>query len=130
MKFLATHAESTGKVGVVGFCWGGGMVNRLAAAGTTLNAGVSYYGSQLPAADVPKISCPLMLHYASLDQRINAGIAAYEAALKENKKPYELFMYDGADHAFNNNTNAARYNKEAADLAWKRTVAFFTKYLK
>ena len=79
---------------------------------------------------MPKIRGPLMLHYASLDQRINVGIAAYEAALKENKKPYELFMYDGADHAFNNNTNAARYNKEAADLAWKRTVAFFTEYLK
>jgi carboxymethylenebutenolidase len=130
VKFLATHAESTGKVGVVGFCWGGGMVNRLAAAGTTLNAGVSYYGSQLAAADVPKISCPLMLHYASLDQRINAGIPDYEAALKANKKPYELFMYEGANHAFNNDTNAARYSKEAADLAWKRTVEFFRKYLK
>ena len=130
VKFIVTHAESTGKVGVVGFCWGGGMVNRLAAAGTTLNAGVAYYGAQLPAAEVPKISCPLMLHYGSLDTRINAGIAAYEVALKENKKPYELFMYDGADHAFNNNTNPARYNKGAADLAWKRTIEFFNKYLK
>jgi carboxymethylenebutenolidase len=130
VKFLATHAESTGKVGVVGFCWGGGMVNRLAAAGTTLNAGVAYYGSQLPAAEVPKISCPLMLHYGSLDTRINAGIPDYEAALKEQKKTYELFMYEGANHAFNNNTNATRYSKEAADLAWKRTVEFFKKYLK
>jgi len=129
VKFLATHAESTGKVGVVGFCWGGGMVNRLAAAGTTLNAGVAYYGSQLPAADVPKISCPLMLHYASEDARINAGIPAYEAALKEHKKTYELFMYEGAGHAFNNNTGA-RYHKEAAELAWKRTLEFFNKYLK
>jgi carboxymethylenebutenolidase len=130
VKFIATHAESTGKVGVVGFCWGGGMVNRLAAAGTTMNAGVSYYGAQLPAAEVPKISCPLMLHYGSLDTRIDAGIAAYEAALKENKKTYEIFMYEGADHAFNNDTNAARYNKAAADLAWKRTVEFFKTYLK
>jgi carboxymethylenebutenolidase len=130
VKFLATHAESTGKVGVVGFCWGGGMVNRLAAAGTTLNAGVSYYGSQLPVAEVPKISCPLMLHYGSLDTRINAGIPDYEAALKEHKKTYELFMYEGANHAFNNNTNATRYSKDAADLAWKRTVEFFKKYLK
>jgi carboxymethylenebutenolidase len=129
VAFLAAHAESTGKVGVVGFCWGGGMVNRLAAAGTSLKAGVSYYGAQLPAADVPKISCPLLLHYASLDTRINAGIADYEAALKANKKVYELFMYEGANHAFNNNTNAARYNKEAADLAWGRTVGFFKKYL-
>ena len=129
VKFLATHAESTGKVGVVGFCWGGGMVNRLAAAGTTLNAGVAYYGSQLPAADVPKISCPLMLHYASEDARINAGIPAYEAALKEHKKTYELFMYEGAGHAFNNNTGT-RYHKEAAELAWKRTLEFFNKYLK
>lgn len=129
VKFLATHAESSGKVGVVGFCWGGGMVNQLAAAGTTLNAGVSYYGRTLPAADVPKITAPLLLHYASLDERINAGMAEYEAALKANKKPYQLHMYEGANHAFNNDTNAARYNKEAAALAWGRTIAFFKKYL-
>jgi carboxymethylenebutenolidase len=130
VTFLASHAESTGKVGVVGFCWGGGMVNRLAAAGTAaLAAGVAYYGSQLPAAEVPNISCPLMLHYASLDERIDAGIPDYEAALKANKKTYELFMYAGANHAFNNNTNAARYNKEAADLAWERTLAFFKEQL-
>jgi carboxymethylenebutenolidase len=129
VKFLAAHAESTGKVGVVGFCWGGGMVNRLAAAGTTLAAGVAYYGAQLPAAEVPNISCPLLLHYASLDERINAGIPGYEAALKANKKTYELYMYEGANHAFNNNTNAARYNKQAADLAWGRTMGFLKKYL-
>ena len=129
VKFLATHAESTGKVGVVGFCWGGGMVNQLAAAGTTLNAGVSYYGRTLPAADVPKITAPILLHYASLDERINAGMAEYEAALKANKKPYQLHMYEGANHAFNNDTNAARYNKEEAALAWGRTIAFFKKYL-
>jgi carboxymethylenebutenolidase len=129
VKFLAAHAESTGKVGAVGFCWGGGIVNRLAAAGTSLAAGVAYYGAQIPAAEVPNISCPLLLHYASLDQRIDAGIPEFEAALKVNKKTYEIFMYEGANHAFNNNTNAARYDKAAADLAWGRTVAFLRKYL-
>lgn len=130
VPFLARHAESTGKVGVVGFCWGGGMVNQVAAAaGTSLNAGVAYYGMQVPAADVPKISAPLLLHYASIDERINAGIANYEAALKANNKTYEKYMYEGANHAFNNDTNAARYNKEAATLAWGRTIAFFKKHL-
>jgi carboxymethylenebutenolidase len=129
VALLARHAESTGKVGVVGFCWGGGMVNQLAAAGTSLNAGVAYYGAQIPAADVPRISAPLLLHYGSLDERIDAGIAAYEAALKANKKTYEIFMYEGANHAFNNDTNAERYNKAAATLAWGRTIAFFKKYL-
>ncbi len=129
VPFLASHPESTGKIGVVGFCWGGGMVNRLAAAGTSLNACVSYYGRQLPTDEVPKISAPLLLHYAGLDQRINAGIADYEAALKANNKTYEIYMYEGANHAFNNDTNAARYNREAADLAWNRTVNFLKKYL-
>ncbi|MBZ5498624.1 MAG: dienelactone hydrolase family protein [Acidobacteriia bacterium] len=129
VPFLARHAESTGKVGAVGFCWGGGMANRLAAAGTSLNASVPYYGAQLPAAEVPKITAPLLLQYASLDQRINAGIADYEAALKTNKKVYELNMYEGANHAFNNDTNAGSYNKAAATLAWSRTIAFLKKYL-
>jgi carboxymethylenebutenolidase len=129
VPFLAKHPESTGKVGVVGFCWGGGMVNRLAAAGTSLNAGVAYYGAQIPASEVPKITAPLLLHYASLDERIDAGIAAYEAALKANHKTYEIYMYEGANHAFNNDTNTARYNKEAATLAWGRTIGFFKKYL-
>lgn len=129
VPFLARHRQSTGKVGVVGFCWGGGMANRLAAAGTSLNAAVPYYGAQLPAADVPRISAPLLLHYAALDERINAGIPAFEAALKANNKPYELFMYEGAQHAFNNDSNPARYNKAAADLAWGRTVAFLKKHL-
>ena len=129
VPILANHPESTGKIGVVGFCWGGGMVNRLAAAGTSLNACVSYYGRQLPTDEVPKISAPLLLHYAGLDQRINAGIADYEAALKASNKTYEIYMYEGANHAFNNDTNAARYNREAADLAWNRTVNFLKKYL-
>ena len=129
VRFLAAHPESTGKVGAVGFCWGGGMVNRLAAAGTALAAGVAYYGMQVPAAEVPKISCPLLLHYAGLDQRIDAGIPDFKAALDANRKTYELFMYEGANHAFNNDTNAARYDKAAADMAWGRTVAFLRKYL-
>jgi carboxymethylenebutenolidase len=129
VPFLAGHPESTGKVGAVGFCWGGGYANQLAAAGTSLKASVPYYGRQLPADQVPKITAALCLHYASLDRRINAGIAEYEAALKANNKTYELYMYEGANHAFNNDTSAARYNKEAADLAWSRTVAFLKKHL-
>jgi len=130
IPFLARHAGSTGKVGVVGFCWGGGMVNRIAvASGSSLGAGVSYYGPQPPAADVPKIQAPLMLHYGATDQRINAGIEAYEAALKANSKTYEKFIYEGAGHAFNNDTRDTSYNKEAATLAWSRTVAFFKKNL-
>jgi carboxymethylenebutenolidase len=124
VAFLAGHPMSNGKVGAIGFCWGGGAVNELAAAGSPLMVGVAYYGRQLDAARVKDITAPLMLHYASLDERINAGIAAYETALKAAGKPYELHMYEGANHAFNNDTNAARYNKEASDLAWSRTVAF------
>jgi carboxymethylenebutenolidase len=129
VPFLAGHPECTGKVGAVGFCWGGGYANRLAAAGTSLNASVPYYGSQLPAAEVPKITAPLCLHYAGLDERINAGIADYEAALKANNKPYEIYIYEGANHAFNNDTNEARYDKAAADLAWTRTLDFFRRHL-
>jgi carboxymethylenebutenolidase len=125
---LMKHDATNGKVGAMGFCWGGGQVNALAVADPLLAAGVAYYGRQAPAADVPKITAPLMLHYASLDERINAGIAEYEAALKAAGRAYELHMYDGANHAFNNDTNAARYNKEAADLAWGRTVAFLKKH--
>jgi carboxymethylenebutenolidase len=125
---LRAHPQSTGKAGAMGFCWGGGQVNALAVADPGLAAGVAFYGRQAPAADVPKITAPLMLHYASLDERINAGIAEYEAALKAAGKSYELHMYDGANHAFNNDTNAARYNKAAADLAWGRTVAFLKKH--
>jgi carboxymethylenebutenolidase len=129
VRFLASHPESTGKVGVVGFCWGGGMVNRLAAAGTSLNAAVAYYGAQLAAAEVPKITAPMLFHYGSLDQRINAGIADYEAALKANDKVYETYMYEGANHAFNNDSNPARFHEEAAEKAWARTIAFYRKYL-
>jgi carboxymethylenebutenolidase len=129
VPFLAAHAEGTGKVGAVGFCWGGGMVNELAARSPELNAGVAYYGRQVDAARVPAIKAPLLLHYAENDERINAGIADYEAALKANSKTYEIYMYPGAQHAFNNDTNEARYNKEAAELAWGRTIEFFKKNL-
>ncbi len=122
--FLAGHQKTNGKVGAIGFCWGGGMVNRMAVASPALGAGVAYYGSQAPADQVPSIKAPLMLHYASLDDRINAGIDAYKAALDANGKTYELHMYEGVNHAFNNDTSAARYDKAAADLAWSRTVEF------
>ncbi len=128
LKALIAHAQGTGKAGAMGFCWGGGAVNALAVAEPALAAGVAYYGRQAAAADVPKITAPLMLHYASLDERINAGIGEFEAALKAANKSYELHMYEGANHAFNNDSNAARYNKEAADLAWGRTVAFLKKH--
>ncbi len=129
VPFLARNAECTGKVGAVGFSWGGGMVNRLMAAGSSLNAGVAYNGAQIPAADVPKISAPLLLHYAGNDARIDAGIPAFEAALKANGKVCEIYIYEGAGHGFNNDTGGQRYNKEAAQLAWGRTIAFFKKYL-
>lgn len=127
--FLAGHEKTNGKVGAIGFCWGGGMVNRMAVASPELGAGVAYYGSQAPADQVPAIQAPLMLHYAGLDERINAGIDAYRAALDANGKTYELHMYEGVNHAFNNDTSSARYDKAAADLAWSRTIEFLKKNL-
>ncbi len=129
VAFLKAHEAANGKVGAMGFCWGGGQVNSLAVASADLNGGVAYYGRQADAADVPKITAPLLLHYGGLDERINAGIPAYEAALKAAGKAYEVHIYEGANHAFNNDTSEARYNKAAADLAWGRTVAFFRKNL-
>jgi carboxymethylenebutenolidase len=129
VPFAHKHAESTGKVGAVGFCYGGGVVNQMATDSPDLAAAVAYYGVQPPAAKVPGIKAALLLHYAGNDDRVNAGIAAYESALKANNKKYTLFMYPGAQHAFNNDTGAARYNKAAADLAWQRTLAFFKETL-
>jgi carboxymethylenebutenolidase len=126
---LSSYKGVNGKVGALGFCWGGGFVNALAVADPKLNAGVAYYGMQPNAADTAKIRAPLMLHYAGLDTRTNAGIPAFEAALKANNKTYEIYVYEGANHAFNNDTNAARYEKAAADLAWGRSMAFLKKYL-
>jgi len=129
VAYLKGRPDTNGKVGAVGFCWGGGAVNNLAVNAPDLNAGVAYYGGQPKAEDVPKIQAALMLHYAGLDERINAGIPAYEAALKQAGKTYEIHVYEGANHAFNNDTNAARYDKEAAGLAWSRTVGFLKKHL-
>ena len=129
-KWLKARSDSTHKLGAVGFCFGGGIVNQLAVRlGPDLNAGVAFYGRQAAAEDVPKISAPLMLHYAGNDQRINEGIAAYEAALKANHKVYQLYMYDGKQHGFHNDTTP-RYDEEAAKLAWSRTLEFFNKYLR
>jgi carboxymethylenebutenolidase len=130
VAFLRGHADGNGKVGAVGFCWGGGLVNQLAVNDPTLNAAVAYYGRQPDAADVPKIKAPLLLHYAGLDTRIDEGIPAYKAALDKAGASYQIFMYEGANHAFNNDTSAERYNAEAAKLAWDRTLAFFTEKLK
>ncbi|MCG5475885.1 dienelactone hydrolase family protein [Sinorhizobium fredii] len=124
VTFLHGHAQSTGNVGAIGFCWGGGMVNRLAVNSPDLKAGVAYYGSQPKAEDVPKIKAAMLLHYAGLDERINAGIDAYRKALTENGKDATIYVYDGVNHAFNNDTSAARYDKAAAELAWGRTIEF------
>ncbi|MGQ0674503.1 MAG: dienelactone hydrolase family protein [Rhodospirillales bacterium] len=129
VPYLAGRPDSTGAVGAIGFCWGGGMVNQLATASPDLKAGVAYYGRQVDAARTAKIKAALLLHYASNDPGINAGIEAYEAALKAAGVRYEKHMYEGAQHAFNNDTNAARYDKNTADMAWGRTVAFLKKHL-
>lgn len=130
VQYLKTHPKSTGKVGITGFCWGGAMTNQVAVNSPDVIAAVPYYGSQPTAEDVPKIKAALLMHYAELDNRINKGIAGFEEALKKAGKEYKMYMYKGAKHAFNNDTNAARYNQEAAQLAWKRTIAFFTEKLK
>jgi carboxymethylenebutenolidase len=129
-KWLKTRSDSNGKLGAVGFCFGGGMVNQLAVRlGSDLNAGVAFYGRQPGIDDVPKISAPLLLHYAGNDQGVNAGIANYETALKANNKVYVLHMYEGTQHGFHNDTTP-RYDEEAAKLAWTRTLEFFNRYLR
>ncbi len=129
VRFLKTHQQSTGKIGCMGFCWGGGMANQLAVNSPDLTAAVPFYGRQPAAKDVPKIKVPLLLHYAALDQRINKGIPAFETALKKAGVDYKKYMYEGAKHAFHNDTNAARYHKEAAQLAWQRTISFLKEKL-
>ena len=130
VKYLKTHPDSNGKVGCTGFCWGGGVTNQVAVNCPGLDAAVPYYGRQPSAEDVAKIEAPLMAHYGGNDERINAGIPAFEEALKKNNKEYQFFIYPGAEHAFNNDTNPGRYHEEAAKLAWSRTVAFFKEKLK
>lgn len=123
-KFLKNNKDCNGKVGVVGFCYGGGIANMMAVRLPDLAAAVPFYGSQPAVEDVPKIKAPLMLQYAALDTRITGGWPAYEAALKANNKIYEAFIYENANHGFHNDTTP-RYDKAAAELAWKRTIDFF-----
>lgn len=128
--YLKTRKDFKGNTGCVGFCWGGAMANNLAVNVPDLKAAVAFYGRQPAAADVPKIKAAVQLHYGSLDEGVNTGIAAYEEALKANKINYELYMYEGAQHAFHNDTSAARYNEQAAKLAWQRTLDFYSRHLK
>ena len=127
--YLPGRKDFNGKTGCVGFCWGGGMANSLAVNVSSLKAAVAFYGRQPAPEEVAKIKAAVQLHYGSLDERINAGIPAYEEALKKNKITYELYMYEGANHAFHNDTAPTRYNETAAKLAWQRTLEFFGKYL-
>ncbi|MBL0898301.1 MAG: dienelactone hydrolase family protein [Reyranella sp.] len=128
-KFLKTHAMSTGKLGVTGFCWGGGTTNWLATAlGPDMQAGVPYYGAAAETASVPQIKAPLLIQLAENDERINSMYPAYEAALKAAGVPYEVFVYPGTQHGFHNNSTP-RYNEAAARLSWERTIAFFRKNL-
>jgi len=129
VDYLKTHPQTTGKVGCMGFCWGGGMTNQVAVNSADLIAGVPFYGRQPAVDDVPKIKASLLLHYAGNDERINAGIPAFEEALKKSSVDYKIFVYAGASHAFYNDANASRYNEEAAQLAFKRTIAFFKEKL-
>jgi carboxymethylenebutenolidase len=126
-EYAGSRKDSNGKFGCVGFCWGGAMANSLAVSMPNLKAASAYYGRQPKAEDVPKIKATVQLHFASLDTRVNEGIPAYEAALKANNIKYELFMYEGVNHAFHNDTSAARYNEAAAKLSWKRTLGLFMK---
>jgi carboxymethylenebutenolidase len=128
-EYLKTNEHCNGKVGVVGFCYGGGIANSMAVRLPELAASVPFYGGQPATADVPKIKAPLLLHYAALDTRVNEGWPAYEAALKENHKEYTAYIYPGVNHGFNNDTTP-RYDKDAATLAWKRTIDFFSEKLK
>src|SRR5665647_2990378 len=130
VKYLKTQPLSTGKVGCTGFCWGGGMTNQVAVYSPDLDAAVPYYGMQPTADQVASIKAPIMAHFAGDDARINQGIPAFEEALKKEKKEYQIFMYEGAGHAFNNDSNPERYNEKAAKLAWSRTIAFFKEKLK
>ena len=129
VDWLHRHENGNGNVGAVGFCWGGGVVGQIAVADPTLDAAVIYYGRPPADADVAKITAPLLLNYAGLDQRLDATLPAYRAALDKAGVTYTLYIYDGADHAFNNDTSPARYNAAAAKLAWERTLAFFAKNL-
>ncbi len=130
VKYLKTNPLTNGKVGCTGFCWGGAMTNQVAVNSPDLDAAAPYYGRQPAPEDVEKIRAPVMAHYAENDPGINAGIQAFEEALKKYGKDYKIFMYEGTGHAFNNDSNPDRYNEKAARLAWERTVSFFKDKLK
>jgi carboxymethylenebutenolidase len=127
--YLSTRRDYNGKAGCVGFCWGGGMANSLAVNVPSLKAAVAFYGRQPSAEETAKIKAAIQLHYGALDERVNAGIPAFEDALKKNNITYEKYIYEGANHAFHNDTAPTRYNEAAAKLAWQRTLDFFNKYL-
>ena len=128
VEFMKQHPDASGKVGITGFCYGGGVSNAAAVAYPELACAVPFYGRQPAAADVPKIKAPILLHYAALDKNINEGWPAYEAALKANNKVYEAWVYPGVNHGFHNDSTP-RYDEAAAELAWKRTLEWFDKYL-
>ena len=128
--YLRKQPFSNGKTACIGFCWGGAMVNQLAVHSPQLNAAISYYGRQPNAEDVSKIKAQVQLHYGGLDERINSGIPAYEEALKKANVKYELYIYEGAQHAFNNDTAPTRYNEAAAKLAWERTLKLLNSTIK
>lgn len=128
--YLSTRKDYNGKVSCVGFCWGGAMSNNLAVNVPELKAAVAFYGRQPALEEVPKIKAAVQLHHAGLDERVNAGMTAYEEALKKANVTYEQYVYEGAQHAFHNDTSGARYNEAAAKLAWGRTLTFFEKHLK
>jgi len=128
IAFMQQHPEATGKVGITGFCYGGGVSNAAAVAWPELACAVPFYGRQPPAADAAKVKAPLLLHFAELDKNINEGWPAWEAALKANNKVYEAYIYPGVNHGFHNDSTP-RYDEAAAELAWKRTLGWFEKYL-
>lgn len=129
IEFMQKHPDATGKVGITGFCYGGGVSNAAAVAYPELACAVPFYGRQVAAADVPKINAPILLHYAERDKNINEGWPAYEAALKANNKVYQAWIYPGVNHGFHNDSTP-RYDEPAAELAWKRTLAWFETYLR
>ncbi len=129
VAYLQGHEVGNGRAGAVGFCWGGALTNQVAVNAPGLGAAVAFYGRQPSAEETARIKAPVMLHYAGLDERINAGIADYEAALKAAGVDYTLYMYEGVNHAFHNDTSAERYDQAAAELAWSRTIAFFREKL-
>ena len=129
VDFLESHEATTDRVGVIGFCWGGALANQVAVNSDNVDAVVPFYGRQPASSEVSRIQAPLLLHYAGLDDRINAGIPEYEQALKDAGVDYTIHMYEGVNHAFHNDTSAARYDQEAAQLAWQRTIDFFKEQL-